>query len=318
MDKKARIIFYGTPDFAVASLESLADEGFEVAAVVTAPDKPAGRGLKLSESPVKVSARSRNIPVLQPVSMKSAGFLEEIHRFSPDLQVVVAFRMMPKEVWSLPPLGTFNLHASLLPQYRGAAPINWAIINGETETGVTTFFLQEQIDTGNVIFSEKTRIGPDETAGELHDRLKVIGARLVVKTALAAAEGIIRTLPQTDLHPAGEILKPAPKFTRADARIDLKGNCTDVYNLIRGMSPYPGAYTDIPLSDGSSMELKILRAFPDPEPGVIFPTVFQTDRRTFLRMGLKDGSLLLTEVQPAGKKVMKIGEFLNGYGRLIS
>jgi len=318
MNDFPRILFYGTPSIAVASLERLLDEKFNVAAVVTAPDKPAGRGLKLTVSPVKEFALSRALPVLQPISMKDPGFQAELRALAPDLQVVVAFRMMPKEVWALPPLGTFNLHASLLPQYRGAAPINWAIINGETETGVTTFFLEERTDTGRIIFAEKTRIGPEETAGELHDRLMDLGAVLVVKTVRAIAAGPVRPIPQQELISGGTTLKPAPKFSRDDARIDWSRDHREVFNHIRGMSPYPGAFTEIPMNDGSLLNLKIFRAVPEAVPGTLAGSGFQTDRRSWLKIPATDGYLLLQEVQPAGRRIMKISEFLNGFGKLIS
>ncbi len=318
MTTDARIVFYGTPQIAVASLKSLCDAGFNVSAVVTAPDKPAGRGLRLSVSPVKEFAVARHIPVLQPVSMKDPAFLETLRALNPDLQVVVAFRMMPKAVWGLPPLGTFNLHASLLPQYRGAAPINWAIINGEKETGVTTFFLEEQIDTGKVLYTESTPIGPEETAGELHDRLMDLGAGLVVKTARAILSGSVEGASQDEMIRGGMELRPAPKFEREDARIDWSKNCRDVFNFIRGMSPYPGAFTGIPLVGGSVLEVKILRARWEEESGILAGSGIQTDRRSFLKFPARDGWICPDVVQPSGKRVMNLKEFLNGYGRLIS
>jgi methionyl-tRNA formyltransferase len=318
MTSDPRIIFYGTPDFAVASLRRLIEEGFNVVSVVTSPDKPAGRGLKVADSPVKEFAISSELPLLQPANMKDPGFHAELKALDPDLQIVVAFRMMPKDVWTLPRFGTFNLHASLLPQYRGAAPINWAIINGETETGVTTFFLEEKIDTGQIIFTEKALIGPEETAGELRNRLMELGAGLVVKTVRAIVTGTVNAIPQTGLASAGSVLKPAPKFSREDARIDWSKDHRDVFNLIRGMSPQPGAFTEIPLKDGSLLHLKILRAIAEPEPGTLAGSGFQTDLRTFLKIPAKDGFIRLQEIQPAGKRVMNIGEFLNGSGRLIS
>ena len=312
-----RIIFYGTPDFAVASLARLTEDGFPVVAVVTAPDKPAGRGLKMTGSPVKQYAVSRGLKVLQPVSLKDPAFREELCSLKPDLQVVVAFRMMPREIWSLPPLGTFNLHASLLPQYRGAAPINWSVINGEKETGVTTFLLEEKIDTGKILFSERTPIGPQETAGELHDRLMEIGAGLVVKTVSAVADGNIFAIPQHGLITEGTRLKPAPKFTRDDARIDWSKEVNEVYNLIRGMSPYPGAFTTIALNDGHTISVKILRASMLPDPDATDGGTVLTDRKTFLRIPAKNGYIDISEVQPSGRRVMNIREFLNGFGRMI-
>ncbi|HNW75480.1 MAG TPA: methionyl-tRNA formyltransferase [Bacteroidales bacterium] len=312
-----RIIFYGTPDFAVASLARLTEDGFPVVAVVTAPDKPAGRGLKMTGSPVKQYAVSRGLKVLQPVSLKDPAFQEELCSLKPDLQVVVAFRMMPRQIWSLPPLGTFNLHASLLPQYRGAAPINWSVINGEKETGVTTFLLEEKIDTGKILFSERTPIGPGETAGELHDRLMEIGAGLVVKTVTAVAEGNISAISQHGLITEGMKLKPAPKFTRDDARIDWSKEVNDVFNLIRGMSPYPGAFTTITLNDGHAISVKILRASMLTDPDAAEEGTVLTDHKTFLRISAKNGYVDISEIQPSGRRVMNIREFLNGFGRMI-
>lgn len=312
-----RIVFYGTPSIAAASLSRMLMEGLNVVAVVTAPDKPAGRGLRLNRSPVKDMATEKGIPVLQPEHMKDPGFLSRLRTINPDLQVVVAFRMMPKEVWSCPPLGTFNLHASLLPQYRGAAPINWAIINGETETGVTTFLLEDKMDTGHILLSEKVSIRPNETAGELHDRLMDIGAGLVIKTVHAIVSGTARPVPQPRVIPEGEKLKPAPKFSREDARIDWSRNYMEVYNLIRGMSPSPGAFTEIPLAGGTVLVLKILHADAVDAQGTMAGNGFQTDRKTFLQIPAGDGYIALKEVQPAGKKIMSIREFLNGFGRLM-
>jgi methionyl-tRNA formyltransferase len=317
MQPYPRIIFYGTPEIAVASLNRMVDEGLNVVAVVTAPDKPAGRGLKLSGSPVRDYAAGKGLLLLQPASLKDPGFLARLTSLKPDLQVVVAFRMMPREVWALPQLGTFNLHASLLPQYRGAAPVNWAVINGEKETGVTTFLLEDKVDTGQILFAEKTPIGPEETAGEVHDRLMVIGAGLVVKTVHALVSGTAKAISQEGLVPAGSLLRPAPKFSRSDAHIDWAKNCVDVFNLIRGMSPYPGAFTEFPLKGGNSVAIKILRAKLLPAPGTFAGSGFQTDGKTWLNIPAKDGFIGLKEVQPAGRKVMDIREFLNGFGRLM-
>jgi methionyl-tRNA formyltransferase len=318
MSTYPRIVFYGTPAFAVASLRSLAEEGMNVAGVVTAPDKPVGRGLKLAGSPVSDYALGKNLCLLKPVSLKDPSFLEELRALKPDIQVVVAFRMMPKAVWSLPSLGTFNLHASLLPQYRGAAPINWAVINGETETGITTFLLEDTIDTGKILFTERTAIGAEETAGEVHDRLMALGGALVVKTVHAIVCGEIEALPQTGFIREGMVLKPAPKFSKEDARINWSRNYQDVFNRIRGMSPNPGAFTDFPLTGGRMISLKILRAVTVPAPGTLAGSGFQTDKKSFLRIPATDGFLSLRLVQPAGGRVMEIGEFLNGFGRQIS
>jgi len=313
-----RIVFYGTPEIAVASLRRLVDEGMNVVAVVTAPDKPAGRGLKLAGSAVSEYSAGMGLRILKPANMKDAAFLEELRSLRPDLQVVVAFRMMPKEVWALPPLGTFNLHASLLPQYRGAAPINWAVINGETETGVTTFLLEDKIDTGKILLAERTPIGPEETAGDIRDRLMVLGASLVVKTVRAIVSGDAEAIPQSGLINEGMNLRPAPKFSREDARIDWSKDCRDVFNFIRGMSPIPGAFTEFSLTGGTTLSMKILRAELELSPGTVAGRGFQTDRKNYFRIPSTDGFISLKVVQPAGRRVMEIAEFLNGFGRQIS
>src|SRR5512138_3309744 len=313
-----RIVFYGTPQFAVASLRQLVEEGYPVAGVVTAPDRPAGRGLKLTHSPVKEYALQAGLNLLQPLSLKDPRFLQALHTLAPELQVVVAFRMMPREVWSLSPLGTFNLHASLLPDYRGAAPINWVIIRGEKETGVTTFFLDDKIDTGEIIQMERTQIYPHETAGELHDRLMVLGAALVSSTVHAIAAGTVSRVSQAQLEGTSSPLKTAPKFTREDARINWTLDLQTVYNLVRGMSPYPGAFTDLRFPDGMVLDLKILRTLPEPSGNPVTPGEIVSDGRTFLKVTAPGGYLALLQVQPAGRKVMEIGELLNGFGRHLS
>ncbi|MEI7726794.1 MAG: methionyl-tRNA formyltransferase [Bacteroidota bacterium] len=312
-----RIIFFGTPDFAVASLELLFNSGFQIVAVVTAPDKPAGRGLKEKVSPVKEFALLHNIPVLQPVNMKDPHFSDQLKMYRPDLQIVIAFRMMPRVVWELPPLGTFNLHASLLPQYRGAAPINRAIISGETETGVTTFFLNEHIDTGGILFSEKTAIGPDETAGELHDRLMHTGASLVLKTVDRIVSGNTDEIHQESLIGDPSTLKQAPKIFKEDCRIDWNQDVLTVYNFIRGLSPHPGAYTEFSSLDGVTQSLKIFRAFPEQTNQPVLPGKFFTDGKSFLKVGVKKGFIHLVELQLSGRKAMNTGDFLRGFARLF-
>ena len=312
-----RIIFFGTPDFAVASLELLFRSGFQIVAVVTAPDKPAGRGLKEKASPVKEFALLHNIPVLQPVNMKDPHFSDQLKMYRPDLQIVIAFRMMPRVVWELPPLGTFNLHASLLPQYRGAAPINRAIISGETETGVTTFFLNEHIDTGGILFSEKTAIGPDETAGELHDRLMHTGASLVLKTVDRIVSGNTDEIHQESLIGDPSTLKQAPKIFKEDCRIDWNQDVLTVYNFIRGLSPHPGAYTEFSSLDGVTQSLKIFRAFPEQTNQPVLPGKFFTDGKSFLKLGVKKGFIHLVELQLSGRKAMNTGDFLRGFARLF-
>jgi len=296
----------GTPEFAVASLDALIQAGSEVVGVVTAPDKPAGRGQKLSESAVKQYAVANGLKVLQPEKLKNEDFLNELKSLDADLQVVVAFRMLPEVVWTMPTRGTINLHASLLPQYRGAAPINWVLINGEKESGVTTFFLKHDIDTGDILFTEKVTLTGHETAGELYDRLMDKGAGLLVKTVKAIESGRYSELPQSHLVDGVE-LKHAPKIFKEDCQIDSNQPAEQIYNLIRGLSPYPTAYTM--LND------KILKIFgaeyeiseTDAEPGEFF-----SDNRTYLKFAATDGFVLLTDVQLEGKKRMGIAEFLRG------
>lgn len=293
----------GTPDFAVASLSALVDAGFDVIGVVTAADKPAGRGQKLQESAVKQFAVSRGIKVLQPLKLKDPDFITELRNLSPDLQVVVAFRMLPEIVWNMPRKGTINLHASLLPQYRGAAPINHAIINGEKESGVTTFFLKHEIDTGDVIFSEKVTIADNETAGELHDKLMLVGAGLLVKTVTAIANDNYQEQPQ----PPSEELKHAPKIFKENCSIDWNQPTLVVHNMVRGLSPYPTAFTKL-----NDKTLKIFKAEPeDKEPGIAAGG-FLTDGKTFLKFATRDGFLKLQDVQYEGKKRMSVEEFLRG------
>ena len=301
-----KIVFMGTPEFAVASLDALIKAGFDIVGVITAPDKPAGRGQKLNESAVKQYAVAKGLKVLQPEKLRNPEFLAELKSLQADLQVVVAFRMLPEVVWNMPPKGTINLHASLLPNYRGAAPINWAIINGEKESGVTTFFLKQDIDTGDILFSESVSIKPDETAGELHDALMIVGAGLLVKTVKAIAAGNYKEQPQ-DALATGQELKHAPKLFKEDCLIDFINPVEKVYNRIRGLSPYPTAYT---LLNGKI--LKIFKAeMSMVDPG-IFPGGFLTDDKTFLKFACKDGFIIVKDIQLEGKKRMGIEEFLRG------
>ncbi|WP_039867470.1 methionyl-tRNA formyltransferase [Pedobacter sp. BAL39] len=298
-----KLVFMGTPDFAVASLNALVEAGFDVAAVVTAADKPAGRGQKIQESAVKQYAVAKGIKVLQPLKLKDPEFLEELKSINADLQVVVAFRMLPEAVWNMPAKGTINLHASLLPQYRGAAPINHAIINGEKESGVTTFFLKHEIDTGDVIFSEKVEIQNNDTAGDLHDKLMATGAGLLVKTVKAIESGDYQEQPQPQ---SGE-LKHAPKIFKEHCLIDWNQPVAKIYNLIRGLSPYPTAYT---LLNGKT--LKVFSAeMEETEPGIAAGG-FLSDGKTFLKFSTKDGFIKLTDLQYEGKKRMTVEEFLRG------
>jgi methionyl-tRNA formyltransferase len=296
----------GTPQFAVASLDALITAGCDVVAVVTAPDKPAGRGQKVNQSAVKQYADTKGIKVLQPEKLKNPEFLQELEALKADLQVVVAFRMLPEVVWNMPPKGTINLHASLLPQYRGAAPINWAIINGEQETGVTTFFLKQDIDTGDILFTEKVTLTGTETAGELHDRLMNKGAGLLVKTVKGIESGRYNEHPQAHLEEGIE-LKHAPKIFKADCLIDFIRPVKDVYNLIRGLSPSPAAYTMI-----NDKVLKIYNAtYEETEPGIAAGG-FITNHKTHLKFAATDGFIHATDVQLEGKKRMSIEEFLRG------
>ncbi|MEI6683373.1 MAG: methionyl-tRNA formyltransferase [Bacteroidota bacterium] len=312
-----RIIFFGTPGFAVASLKRLIDEGFPVVAVVTAPDRPAGRGLKEIKSPVKTFAESCGIPVLQPVNMKDPQFSGQLASFHPDLQIVIAFRMMPRQVWSIPALGTFNLHASLLPQYRGAAPINRAIMNGEKETGITTFLLNEQIDAGKILFAEKMSIGPEETAGELHDRLMEKGAALVLKTVEQLALGTVSEVYQDSLIADEGSLKPAPKIFRDDCRINWEQDVLSVHNLVRGLCPHPGAFTEFMAADGTIQVLKIFKVTPRQTEPKGLPGTFITDGKSFLGIWAENGFIEILELQLSGRKVMNSGDFLRGFGKII-
>ncbi len=298
-----KIVFMGTPDFAVASLDALVQANFDIVAVVTAPDKPAGRGQKINESAVKKYAVEKGIPVLQPERLKNPEFLEVLKSYQADLQVVVAFRMLPEVVWNMPAKGTINLHGSLLPQYRGAAPINHAIINGEKESGVTTFFLTHEIDTGDIIQSASTAISDHETAGELHDKLMHIGANLLVKTVAAIEKGDYTEQPQ----PQSDVLKHAPKIFKDDCKINWNNSSLQVYNLIRGLSPYPTAFTFL-----NDKTLKIFKAeLEDKEPGIVAGG-FLTDGKTYLKFATKDGFIKLLDIQYEGKKRMLIEDFLRG------
>jgi len=296
----------GTPQFAVASLDALIKAGCDIVAVITAPDKPAGRGQKINQSAVKQYADAGGIKVLQPEKLKDPVFLQELEALKADLQVVVAFRMLPEVVWNMPPKGTINLHASLLPQYRGAAPINWAIINGEKESGVTTFFLKHDIDTGDILFTEKVTLTGKETAGDLHDRLMNKGAGLLVKTVKGIESGRYYEHPQEELAEGIE-LKHAPKLFKTDCLIDFNQPAEQVYNLIRGLSPVPTAYTLL-----NDKVLKIYNADYEPgEPGIAAGG-FVTDNKTRLKFAANGGFISVTDVQLEGKKRMSIEEFLRG------
>ncbi|MBX9784480.1 MAG: methionyl-tRNA formyltransferase [Chitinophagaceae bacterium] len=330
----------GTPEFAVASLDALVKAGCTIAGVVTAPDKPAGRGMKLNESAVKKYAVEHGLKVLQPGKLKNPVFIDELKALKADLQIVVAFRMLPEVVWNMPPMGTINVHGSLLPQYRGAAPINWAVINGEKETGVTTFKLKHEIDTGDILLQESFPIGEDETAGEVHDRMKEIGAALLVKTVEGLAEGSLQERPQSTVdspqlntgvllltvnHKPSTLLKHAPKIFTETCKIDFSKTVEEVHNLIRGLSPFPGAFTEL-----NGKMLKIYRskkevpgrgAASDLNPdasivqaGETVPTgTVQTDGKTFLKIRCSNGYIHVLELQMEGKKKMLVEDFLRGW-----
>lgn len=309
-----RIVFMGTPEFAVESLKALVENKYNVVGVITMPDKPAGRGYKLQSSAVKQYALSQGLTVLQPEKLKDQTFLDELRRLNPHLQVVVAFRMLPEVVWNMPPLGTFNLHSSLLPQYRGAAPINWAIMNGEKETGVTTFFLSNEIDTGKVIFQEKTPISSNDNAESLHDRLMHLGANLVIKTVDAVLNNRAEAIPQSELMEDETRLKPAPKIFKETCKINWHNAAAGVRDFIRGLSPFPAAWTELVSEEGSTHIFKIFSTHPaQPNCPPLPPGTIVTDNKTHLLVAVADGFLTVTDIQLSGKKRMQIAHFLNGY-----
>ena len=321
--KKERIVYMGTPEFAVAPLDALIKAGHNVVGVVTVADKASGRGLKVNESAVKKYAVEHNIPILQPVSLKDPEFLDALKAWKADLFVVVAFRMLPKVVWEIPPMGTFNLHAALLPQYRGAAPINWAVINGDKATGVTTFMIDEGMDTGKIMYREQYIIDPDENVGSVHDNLMEIGSRLVVQTVEAIFDGSVEYRVQRSFIQGSEILRPAPKLSRELCHIDWNGKTRHIYNLIRGLSPYPAAFTEL-AKDGKVTQMKIYSTqqvvgdefadmlsrcgMAEARPGTVL-----SDGKTFLAIATADGALSITELQLAGKKRMPVKDFLIGF-----
>ena len=307
-----RILFMGTPEFAVESLNALVRDGQNLVGVVTSMDKPAGRGRKIRTSPVKDYAISENIPVLQPEKLKSPTFISALRDLQPDLIVVVAFRMLPEQVWKLPPLGTINLHASLLPQYRGAAPINRVLMNGETETGLTTFFIEKDIDTGKIILQEKVPVDPDENAGSLHDKMMKTGAALLVRTVRAIAEGDPPKIDQASLIGDHEEIRMAPKIFTDDCRVDWDRETDKVYNHIRGLSPYPAAWTILRLPSGEEKILKIFSAEKEILPVNEKPGTLLFDDENALEVTCQDGLIRLTSIQLEGKKKMDTPEFLRG------
>ena len=304
MDNKPSIVFMGTPAFAVASLSALLEANMNVVGVVTAPDKPGGRGMQLQQSAVKQFAIAHDLPVLQPDKLKSPEFFEALSNWKPDIQVVVAFRMLPETIWSMPPMGTLNVHGSLLPQYRGAAPINWAIINGESETGVTTFQLQHAIDTGAILLQDRIAITPNMTAGELHDKMMIVGANLLIKTLNSLFNNSIKSIPQKD----SANIKHAPKIFTKDCEINWHKTATEVHNLVRGLAPFPGAITKIEGKIVKLFSTSILEEKPKETAGT-----FVTDGKTFARIACSDGYLVLNDIQWEGKKRMPITDFLRGY-----
>ena len=308
-----RIIFLGTPEFAVESLKALVENNYNIVGVITSADQPAGRGLKLKESAVKQFAVQHNLKVLQPLKLNDPLFLEEVKNLNADLQIVVAFRMMPVALWSMPQLGTFNLHASLLPQYRGAAPINRAIMNGETETGVTTFFLKHEIDTGNILFSDKVSIDESETAGQLHDKLKAIGAGLVLKTVAAIENGSYTEIPQQESSSNNEPLKTAPKIYKEDCKIDWAKSAIEIYNQIRGLSPYPAAFFTIKFPNEKEEIIKVYKADKVIDMTSVFTGEILSDDKKFFTIPCNGGYIKMEELQIAGKKKMNVEEFLRGH-----
>ncbi|EKB50388.1 methionyl-tRNA formyltransferase [Cecembia lonarensis] len=305
MKKDLRIIYMGTPEFAVPALERLVETGWNVVAVITAPDKPKGRGQKLIPSPVKETAIKHDIPVLQPTNLKSLDFLEELKSYQADLQIVVAFRMLPEKVWNMPPMGTFNLHASLLPDYRGAAPINWAIINGEKETGITTFFLKHEIDTGSIIFQEKEPIHAEDNVGSLYERLMLKGAKLVVKSVEAIASESITPLPQDETKAKHH----APKIYKETCEIDWKKPAYEIHNLIRGLSPYPAAWTII-----QGKLCKIFRSqYSDKNISGLKAGEYKSEGKSKLVFQTGNGHISILELQLEGKKRLPVEEFLKGF-----
>jgi len=308
-----RIVFMGTPDFAVESLKILVENKYDVVGVITMPDKPSGRGHKLQYSPVKQYALDHNLRLLQPEKLKYEAFLEELRSLQADLQIVVAFRMLPEVVWDMPRFGTFNLHASLLPQYRGAAPINWAIINGERETGATTFFLTHEIDTGKIILQEKIIISEADNAGTVHDRLMVMGAGLVKQTVDLLVEGKTDAIDQSQFIHSELVLKTAPKIFKETCQIDISWGVEKVYNFVRGLSPYPTAWIEIQFPEQSEKTiLKVFETEKEFEKHDFTLGTIITDGKKFAKIALKDGFIHLKSIQVAGKKRMEIGEMLRG------
>ncbi|MDE5709913.1 methionyl-tRNA formyltransferase [Bacteroides sp.] len=307
-----RIVYMGTPDFAVEALRCLVEGGYHVVGVVTMPDKPAGRGHKIQFSPVKQYALEHNLPLLQPEKLKNEEFLDELRAWKADLQIVVAFRMLPEVVWNMPRLGTFNLHASLLPQYRGAAPINWAVINGDTETGITTFFLKHEIDTGEVIQQVRVPIADTDNVGMVHDKLMTLGGRLVVETVDAILNDTVKRIPQEEMAVVGE-LRPAPKIFKETCRINWNHPVKHIYDFVRGLSPYPAAWTELVQPDGEAVVVKIFETEKQEEAHRLVPGTLQTDGKMYIRVAAADGFINIRALQLPGKKRLKTDELLRGF-----
>lgn len=307
-----RIVYMGTPDFAVEALRCLVEGGYNVVGVVTMPDKPAGRGHKIQYSPVKQYALEHGLPLLQPEKLKDEGFVEALRSWKADLQIVVAFRMLPEVVWNMPRLGTFNLHASLLPQYRGAAPINWAVINGDTETGITTFFLKHEIDTGEVIQQVRVPIADTDDVGIIHDKLMLLGGRLVTETVDAILDGTVRTIPQEEMAVVGE-LRPAPKIFKETCRIDWNRPVKRIYDFVRGLSPYPAAWTELHRPDGEAVVVKVFETEKIETRHTLSPGTLLTDGKTYIRVAATDGFIGIRSLQLPGKKRLGTDELLRGF-----
>lgn len=316
--KELRIVYMGTPDFAVESLKRLVEGGYNVVGVITMPDKAVGRHASvLQPSPVKQYAVSQGLRVLQPEKLKDEAFVEELRSLQADLQIVVAFRMLPEVVWNMPRLGTFNLHASLLPQYRGAAPINWAVINGDTETGITTFFLKHEIDTGEIIQQVRVPIADTDNVEVVHDKLMTLGGNLVLETVDAILAGTVKPIPQEELIPTTTELRSAPKIFKETCRIDWSKGLKPVYDFIRGLSPYPAAWTELCMADGSRLMLKIYETEKEFEVHELPVGTIQTDMKTYFRIAVAGGYIRIHSLQLAGKKRMEVSDFLRGYRTAI-
>lgn len=308
-----RIVFMGTPDFAVESLKALVENNYNVVGVITVPDKPAGRGQKIRQSAVKKYAMEQNLNVLQPVKLKDPEFIEELKALNANLQIIVAFRMLPEIVWNMPEYGTFNLHGSLLPHYRGAAPINWAVINGDNETGVTTFFLKHEIDTGNVIFQERMPIELTDNAGSVHDKMMIIGGQLVTKTVKAIEEGNYPQIDQSEFIKEGEALKEAPKIFKNSCKIDWSKSIKSIYDFIRGLSPYPAAWAELVATDGKATSVKIFETEMISEVHSLPIGAIRTDNKKFIHIAVESGFINILHLQIAGKKRLLTEELLRGF-----